>query len=73
MKTVYLKIFLISVVLILKKITTLIFKKKFILFVSIIEKLKTSSSKIKNVVKIFAEIITLQKLTEKNSIFFIVN
>ena len=69
----YLKSFLISVVLILKEITTLVFEKDFISFVSIIEKLKTSVSKNKNVVEVFAEVITLRKLSEKNSIFFIVN
>ena len=69
----YLKLFLLSVVLILEKITPSIFEIFFISFVSIIEKLKTSVLKEKNVVKIFAEIITLRKFSEKNSTFFIVN
>ena len=54
----------------LEKITTSILEED---FTSIVERLKTSISKEKDVVEIFAEIITLQKLSQKNLIFFIVN
>ena len=45
MKTMYLKFFLILIVLILKEITTSIFDKNSISFVLIIERLNTSISK----------------------------
>ena len=61
----YLKFFSISIVLILKNIIISILEKNSILIVSIIEKLKTSVLKKKNIVKVFAEVITLRKFNKK--------